>query len=310
MSLFLAIVAIAIPALAFVLLPYMRRKDARSVTTEDSPLDALREEKARIYHAIKEIAFEHEADHLSDEDYRELRERYEIQAAGIVSQLDALGEARQPEGEAVSRKRKAPQAAERAEIHWSRRPLTLVFGSLILVAFGLALGVGIARYTAPDPSAMTGRMTTPPGMPLPSMEGPERSGGQRTLSPEMLRGMLAAAHQSLDEGRYQEAIAAYKAVLNRSPQNVEAITHLGIILALAGHLDNALEAFDKAIALDPTYAHAYWDKARILSEQKQDYRGAIQAWEKFVQHAPPGTDRDHALRMIQEAKGRLLNPQR
>jgi tetratricopeptide (TPR) repeat protein len=301
-SLVLAVIVIAIPCLIFVLLPYLKRKDV-ALTHEEHPLEALQDEKARIYRAIKEISFEHQAGHLSQEDYQELRARYEAEAARILAKLDAAGEvltvkARPTPGTV----REAPQ-----QLHWSRRPLTLVFGSVILLVFGLTLGLGVARYTAPDPAAMPrSTMPTPESptiAPLPSVSGEQR--GQRVITPEILQGMLQAAHQSLDGGRYQEAIAAYKAVLNRNPKNAEAITHLGIILALAGHIDNAIESFDKAIEIDPNYAHAYWDKARLLSEQKQDLKGAIKAWEKFTQLVPPGADRDQALRMIQDAKARL-----
>jgi cytochrome c-type biogenesis protein CcmH/NrfG len=41
--------------------------------------------------------------------------------------------------------------------------------------------------------------------------------------------------------RYQEAIAAYQAVLKRDPRNVDAMTHLALIVAMGGHADAALE---------------------------------------------------------------------
>ena len=44
--------------------------------------------------------------------------------------------------------------------------------------------------------------------------------------------MLQAARQSLFEGRYSEAIAAYQAVLKRDERNVDAMTHLGLIVAV------------------------------------------------------------------------------
>lgn len=300
MALALAIVAIGVPALFFVLFPFFKRKAAGKIPVSD-PFEALRDEKTRIYRAIQEITFEHQAGHLSDDDYRELRERYEGEAARVVTRLDAADRARQPGPRPVVERRET-SATER--LPWSRRPLTVTLGSLVLVAFGLTLGLGISRYTAPDPGAMTAPQMT---MPLPSREAPETPGGsgQRVITPEILQGMLAAAHKSLDAGRYQEAIAAYKAVLARNEKNVEALTHLGVILALAGHADNAIEAFDKAIAVDPNYAHAYWDKARVLSEEKKDWAGAIKAWEKFVALVPPGADRDQALKSIQEAKARL-----
>ncbi len=105
--------------------------------------------------------------------------------------------------------------------------------------------------------------------------------------------MLQAAHASLDAGRYQEAIAAYTAILKRDQRNVDAITHLGVILALAGHHAEALEAFDRALAIDPDYAHALWDKAGV-QEARQDHAGAVATLERFVRVAPAGPDRDRA----------------
>ena len=116
--------------------------------------------------------------------------------------------------------------------------------------------------------------------------------------------MLQAAHASLDAGRYQEAIAAYTAILKRDQRNVDAITHLGVILALAGHHAEALEAFDRALAIDPNYAHALWDKAGVL-EARQDHAGAVATLERFLRVSPPGPDRDQAQQRLRDAKARL-----
>src|SRR5262249_9461488 len=107
------------------------------------------------------------------------------------------------------------------------------------------------------------------------------TGTVRPLPPEMLQGMLQAARASLEAGRYQEAIAAYKAILKRDHTNVDAITHLGLILAMAGHADGALEAFDRALAIDSDYLEALWYKASVLTEAKRDDRAAIAIWERF-----------------------------
>lgn len=293
------LLVIALPALAFVLWPLLRKGSSPPGLLPISPdrRDELNEEKTATYRALKELEFDYQAGHLSQDDYAELRSRYEGQAAHILKMLDTLPP-RPAKAEPKEKKREAAATARA----WTRRPVTLVVGAIALVVFGLTLGLGVARYAEPD------RTTVPPGSRLPVPIEPPREPGtdpSKPIPPEMLRGMLQAAHQALDAGSYQQAIAAYQAVLKRDSKNVEAITHLGVILSIAGHDDNALEAFDKAIALDPTYAHAWWDKARVLYEVKQDYRGAIQAWEKFVALVPSGEDRDHALRMIREAKARL-----
>ena len=78
--------------------------------------------------------------------------------------------------------------------------------------------------------------------------------------------MLQAARQSLFEGRYAEAIAAYQAVLKRDAKNVDALTHLGLIVAIGGHADTALETIDKALAIDPKYPPAYLYRGQVLFE--------------------------------------------
>src|SRR5919204_5406520 len=72
-----AIAVLVLPALAIVLWPLLRgRRGGRqvpAVTTSDNRLELL-EEKASVYRALKEIAFDHEAGHLSDDDYHALAE--------------------------------------------------------------------------------------------------------------------------------------------------------------------------------------------------------------------------------------------
>jgi tetratricopeptide (TPR) repeat protein len=106
------------------------------------------------------------------------------------------------------------------------------------------------------------------------------------------------------EGRYQEAIAAYQAVLARDTKNVDAMTHLGLIVAMGGHADAALETFDKALKIDPTYPPALLYKGQVLYEVKRDYAGAIKAWERFVTLTPPGEDRQRVAVLIEEARGK------
>ena len=136
-----------------------------------------------------------------------------------------------------------------------------------------------------------------------AMPGAQTSGGApRPVSPEVMRGMLQAARGSLAEGRYSEAIAAYQAVLKRDPKNVDAMTHLGLIVAIGGHADSALETFDKALAIDPDYAPALLYRGQVLYEAKKDVAGAVSSWERFVKVAPSAEDRERVKKLIADAK--------
>jgi tetratricopeptide (TPR) repeat protein len=182
---------------------------------------------------------------------------------------------------------------------------------VVLVIFGVIIGVNAGRFTEPDPSF------TPPGArlpvpgPPPSSVGPPPVGSPnirlepgKPIPPEMLAGMLQAARQSLFEGRYSEAIAAYQAVLKRDERNVDAMTHLGLIVAVGGHADSALATFDRALKIDPKYAPAYLYRGQVLYGQKQDYVGAVAAWERFMALAPNGEDRDRVAELVKQARGK------
>jgi tetratricopeptide (TPR) repeat protein len=183
----------------------------------------------------------------------------------------------------------------------------LTAGVLALLAFGVTLGLGIARYAERERTAGAVAPAPERGALLP-VEPPAGVAGK--VTPEMLRGMLDSARKSLFAGRYQEAIAAYQAVLKHDPKNVDAITHMGLIVATGGHGDSALQAFDRALSLDPNYPPAHLYRGQVLYETKQDYRGAIQAWEKFVQLIPEEENKETARRMIREARDRLANQPR
>jgi len=298
-------VVVGAPALLFALWPLLRR-DAGGRTFLPLPLDRrqqLGEDKRAVFAALRELEFEHAAGHVSDADFADLRARYEGEAAVILGELDRLGtvEPEPPRVEAT-----APRGSA-----W-RHPIALGTFAVLLVAFGVALGAGVVRYTEPDP--MAGQLQTgsrplaalpPESTPPPSSSAPPSSSGGRVVPPEVLQGMLQAARSSLGAGRYGEAIAAYQAVLKRDPKNVDAMTHLALIVAIGGgpeHADRALETFDKALAIDPSYLPALLYRGQVLYEVKKDVGGAIRSWEKFMALAPPGEDRDRVAKMIADAR--------
>lgn len=303
------IAAIALPALAIVLWPLLGRRGATATTSAGGAPDdrrlELEEEKAALYRALRELDFDHDAGHLSDPDYQGLRARYESGAGALIAELDALGPVVRggPEmAPALPQPRTTGPLEARAS--WTRHPATLTAGAVALLIFGVIIGVNVGRFTEPDASL------TPPGARLPvpgssaSPVGPPtaRLEPGKPIPPEILAGMLQAARQSLFEGRYSEAIAAYQAVLKRDERNVDAMTHLGLIVAVGGHADSALETFDKALKIDPKYAPAYLYRGQVLYEQKQDYAGAVAAWERFLALAPNGEDRDRVTELVKRAR--------
>jgi cytochrome c-type biogenesis protein CcmH/NrfG len=124
--------------------------------------------------------------------------------------------------------------------------------------------------------------------------------------------MLTAARGALFEGQYSQAMQAYSAVLKRDPDNVDALTHMGLIAAIAAQgnehgpemIDRALGLFDRALAKDPSYAPALLYRGQVLYEMKKDTPGAIKSWEKFLAVTPAGEDHNRVKAKIAEARAR------
>ena len=310
-------VGLVLPALAFAVWPLLRRPASAAAPAPDDERAALETEKVAALHALRELELDYQAGHVAPDDYAELRQRDEARAAAVLRRPDALPAA--PPPGAVAR----PPEPVAAITPWTRQPLVLGATGAALLIFGVVLGVLVARQTTstpadgappaaiaegPAPGPVTDGGGAGPAAAAPAAgEAPVAGGAApRPLSKEMLAGMLRAAHQSLDAGRYREAIAAYTAILRRDSRNVEAITHLGVILAVAGHQEQALEAFDRALAIDPDYAHALWDKAGVL-EARADHAGVVATLERFVRVVPPGPDREQAEARLREARARLAS---
>jgi tetratricopeptide (TPR) repeat protein len=301
---------LSLPAAAFAIWPFLRTRGrpAALLPLPTDERDQLLEAKRVALSALRELDFEHSAGHVSDADYAELRARYEAEAAETLRALDALGPAPAPSG------RVAVAPAAGVSRGW-RHPAALGVAAAALLVFGVALGVGIVRYTEPDRMADA----APPGSrPLASLDAPTpgappsaANAPRGPVTPEMLQGMLEAARESLFAGRYGEAIAAYQAVLKRDPNNVDALTHMGLIAAVAARgehgpemIDRALGLFDRALKLSPDYPPALLYRGQVLYEAKKDTDGAIRSWERFVKVVPVGDERARVERMIAEAKAR------
>jgi tetratricopeptide (TPR) repeat protein len=82
----------------------------------------------------------------------------------------------------------------------------------------------------------------------------------------------------LSQRKYDEAIQAYDKAIELNPEYSDWY-HKGIALASQGKHDEAIQAYDKAIELNPKYSDAWINKGNILFCQHK-YNETVQALEK------------------------------
>ncbi len=87
---------------------------------------------------------------------------------------------------------------------------------------------------------------------------------------------------------WRDPVTFYEQTLHHAPNSYRVINNLGMAYADKARLDKAQEAYERAIALDPTNPVAYHNLGNLLAEQKQfelakkNYAEALQQDPKFL----------------------------
>ena len=251
---------------------------------DTSPRAHLLRERGRLKEELSELEFDFQSGKLSETDYQTLKRQSETKGASVMQQLGALP----PEPVAKTPKEKPSRASEQNNIARQDRfrRWQLVAGGVFLLLFGLALGVMLTQSIRPRTSendTMTGDFMT----------GATPASGDARVA--MNEGKQAFAQQD-----FPKAIDSFKKALAADPNNPEAHAYMGFILVQAGHGDGALMAFDKALSIAPNFPMALWGRGTVLYQDKKDYAGAREIFERLLSIVPPGEERNEIAKVLAE----------
>ena len=172
----------------------------------------------------------------------------------------------------------------------------------LAVMVGSALAVGFLLGYLASAFVPLVRLPQSPATPMSAAPGPK-------LSLSEIDSALKTAHDSLEAGDLQAAWEKYHQVLISDPNQVEALTHLGVILMASKRPDEAIKLYDRALSLNPQYAHALFDKGQAL-KTKGDVRGASEAFQRFLALVPPDSDDAKRVKGWIAELARSANPQK
>ena len=100
--------------------------------------------------------------------------------------------------------------------------------------------------------------------------------------PRDLQALVTLGDAYFDTDRYQEAIDAYSKALAVDPKNPDVRTDMGIMHRKLGQFDKAIQAFRQAARDQPLHINSRFNLGVVLKYDKNDFPGAIQAWEEFL----------------------------
>jgi cytochrome c-type biogenesis protein CcmH/NrfG len=253
-----------------------------------------------LLQAIRELEFDLASGKLSSADYTAMRQTYEARAMGVLQVLDSEEAQLQevpPTAPRPRRSRTSPASGPGPSGLWGR-PIFVasVIGGLVAI-----VGIGgflLGRVTQDEPEATVARENLPndAAQTAASLEA------QLPQNPRDLNTLLALGRIYLQSGQMPKAIEMYRRALEVDGNNVSALSGMAVILAQAGHSDQALMLFDKVLTISPRMPMALLFKGRILYEEKKDYHGAIANWEAFLQVMPQGGQAEVVRGWIENAR--------
>jgi cytochrome c-type biogenesis protein CcmH/NrfG len=89
-----------------------------------------------------------------------------------------------------------------------------------------------------------------------------------------------------DSDQVKPSIEAYRKALDLQPNNADVATDMGVMLRKDGRPQDAVQAFDRAIAINPKHEISRLNKGIVLLHDLQDGPGALRAWEGLLEVNP------------------------
>jgi cytochrome c-type biogenesis protein CcmH len=290
------VVVVLLLALVWVFQPVFIRHGNRPLSpgVEEDPVVALRRQQERLLRQLKEWQLEEGRDASGA---REVQAGLERELAEVMGRLDRLAVAPHP-ATALAQEGKNPTGL------WLQA--VVVAGAVVVATVLLYLGMGY-------PAAMVGGVV--PGNTATAMpdQGAIRSAVARLAQrleqePDNLAGWLQLARSQAALEEEEAAKRAYRHILARQPEHVEAAVGLAELLVQSGAEDQMVHGaalLEGVLRQDGQQVDALW-LVGALAARAGNYDRAVALWQRLLPLLPAGSESRTTVEMaLREARGRL-----
>ena len=247
------------------------------IAGEDPAAAALRAERDFLLRSLADLDAERAAGELTDARYRELHDRYTVQAATVLRALDRLEQEAAP----------LPVAPQRRDF---LRRVAAGLLAAALVAGGAALLVNAADDRQPG-QTITGNAQSATD----DLDALARAARAR---PDDADAQLAYATALMEDRQLVDALRAFDVAARLEPDNPVPHAYGGWIVYLADLPDEALTRLDAAVAADPDYPDARFFRGMVLLRGRQDQPAALAEFREYLRLAPDGPEREQVQALV------------
>ena len=121
--------------------------------------------------------------------------------------------------------------------------------------------------------------------------------------PQNLQALIALGNAYFDANQSRKAIDAYTKALAIDPKNADVRTDMAIMYRNLKDYDRAIQEFRQAAKDNPGHVNSKFNIAIVMQYDKKDIPGAIAAWEEFLKIEPTGDRANMARSQLEQLKG-------
>ncbi len=156
----------------------------------------------------------------------------------------------------------------------------------------------------PRPSVPHG----PPASAEPFMKKLEGYNKRLKENPKDLEALIFLANANFDIQRFEKAEGLYLRVIEIDPNNLHVRTDLASVYRHLGDSDKAVETLRVVLSLNPNHEVALYNIGIILLNDKEDFNGAADAWERLVRINPNDPLADALREKVKTIRSGELKP--
>jgi uncharacterized protein HemY len=197
-----------------------------------------------------------------------------------------------------------------------------VIGLAIGLVVGAFIGYQIGTANSPPPGMGTMGASLPPmppgaapqggGMPAPGDNFQARINAMQamvTQDPKNREAWVQLGNDYFDTRQPQKAIDAYSKALELNPNDPNVLTDQGVMYRELHQYDKAIANFTKANQVDSKHVQSLFNLGVVYLNDLKQPKKAVEVWNKVIQTAPQSDQASQARSAIEAAKKAGAVPQ-
>jgi Tfp pilus assembly protein PilF len=175
---------------------------------------------------------------------------------------------------------------------------TLLFVGVALIA---GLLIGFIAFGVIGGKSKTDNTATGPGQ-QPAVNYQQNIKlleGMVTADPNNRNAWVELGHNYFDSQQPIKAIEAYDKALVLDPADPDVITNQGVMFRSLGWYDRAIDNFTRANEMKPTHPQSLYNLGIVYRYDLQDFAKAKEVWSRYIAMHPVGASTDQARAQLQ-----------